>query len=130
MIRIGPLGPAARVAWAMLGSWSRSHRRRAGDLAGSEQLFELPIGMVDAERYRGWLNDILRRARPGTVELVCHPGYAGREPDAIPRSGPDSELAALADPAFRDSAERRGVRWGTERTALSERGEEESHAIR
>lgn len=51
---------------------------------------------------------IVKRLRPGTWELMCHPAVAGEtDPDGYDRAG---ELDALTAPAVRAALEGRGVR--------------------
>ena len=98
-----PLDSAALGAWA-----GRSLRRHGCRMTDHFEGFRL-TGSLDSIG----LVELLGRLRPGTTELMCHPGHLGAELRAAPtrlKESREKELRALCSPEVIQVVRERGIR--------------------
>ena len=104
------LAPVTRLKWWTIAHLARRHDAKNDRLDPCDAFFELPVGLGGSARYQAVLDEFLLRIEDGVTELACHPGYAGPDPNVPTPEGCDPELAALADPAWQEAIQQRGIR--------------------
>ena len=95
------------VIFRLLSAWAR--RRTSGHgIASNDRLYGLLESGAMTERY---LLKLIRRLKPGTTEIYCHPGSSDCSEQArwMPGYRHDEETAALISPALREAVTRSGA---------------------
>jgi predicted glycoside hydrolase/deacetylase ChbG (UPF0249 family) len=108
LLRVPPLGAAWRRQWLLALATRRAARALAG-LTHADYFGGLPL--LGAGLDAGQLQLLVAHLPPGTIELMCHPGYgdaalATLDPGAAAR---EREVALLTNPALLASLRAAGV---------------------
>lgn len=108
LLRVPPLSAAWRRQWLLALATRRAARALAG-LAHADYFGGLPL--LGAGLDAGQLHTLVTQLPPGTIELMCHPGYgdaalAALDPGAAAR---EREVALLTNPALMASLRTAGV---------------------
>jgi len=105
--------PASAASWAKV-QFARAmlHDARAKLAAAGLRTTDRFAGLGEARLDAGALDRILARLRPGTTEIMCHPGAAEDAASPYARAGLDraAELEALTDPRMKSRLAAAGAR--------------------